>query len=133
MFKKKILNKMENIHIFAEQLSNLTVLECYQLAKILKEEYGIEPKTKILGVSVFPLPEVKIVEKTSFDVVLKSIGTSNKLTLIRTLKEMTGLSLLEAKTVVDNLPNKLKENVTKDEATAIETSLKELGAEIEVL
>lgn len=124
---------MENIHIFAEQLSNLTVLECYQLAKILKEEYGIEPKTKILGVSVFPLPEVKIVEKTSFDVVLKSIGTCNKLILIRNLKEMTGLSLLEAKTLVDNLPNKLKENVTRDEATSIETSLKELGAEIEVL
>jgi large subunit ribosomal protein L7/L12 len=124
---------MENIHKFAEQLSNLTVLECYQLAKILKEKYGIEPKTKILGVSVFPLPEVKVVEKTSFDVVLKSIGTSNKLTLIRTLKEMTGLSLLEAKTLVDNLPSKLKENATKDEAIAIETSLKELGAEIEVL
>jgi large subunit ribosomal protein L7/L12 len=124
---------MENIHKFAEQLSNLTVLECYQLAKILEKEYGITPKTKILGVSVFPLPEVKIVEKTNFDVVLKSIGTGSKLNVIRALKEITGISLLEAKNLVDNLPSKLKENISKDEALTLENSLKELGAEIEVL
>lgn len=124
---------MENINILAEQLANLTVLECYQLAKIMEQEYGIKPQTKVLGVNVSPIPTPKVVEKTNFDVVLKSIGTSNKLTLVKTLKEMMGNSLMEAKTLVDNAPSKLKENVGKDEAIALETSLKEIGAEIEVL
>lgn len=124
---------MENIKEFAEKLANLTVLECYQLAKIMKEQYGIEPQTKVLGVNVSPIPTPKVVEKTSFDVVLKSVGTSNKLTLMKTLKEMIGNSLMEAKNLVDNVPSKLKENVGKDEAIALEASLKEIGAEIEVL
>lgn len=125
---------MENIKEFAEKLSNLTVLECYQLAKIMKEEYGIVPNTRVLGVNVSPIPTPKVeIEKISFDVILKSIGTSNKLSLVKTLKEMMGNSLMEAKGLIDNAPSKLKENVTKDEATALETSLKELGAEIEVL
>jgi large subunit ribosomal protein L7/L12 len=123
--------KMENIKDFAEKLANLTVLECYQLAKIMKEQYGIEPQTKVLGVNISPVP-IKV-EKTNFDVILKSVGTSNKLTLVKTLKEMMGNSLMEAKTLVDNAPSKLKENVGKEEATALEASLKEIGAEIEVL
>jgi len=125
---------MENIREFAEKLSNLTVLQCYQLAKIMEEEYGIVPNTRVLGVNVSPIPTPKVeVEKTSFDVTLKSIGTASKLTLVKTLKEMMGNSLMEAKNLIDNAPTKLKENVSKDEATALETSLKELGAEVEVL
>ena len=124
---------MENIKEFAEKLSNLTVLECYQLAKIMEKEYGIKPKTKILGVNVVPIPSKLIVEKTNFDVVLRSIGTGNKLTIVKTLKEMMGNTLMEAKTLVDNAPSKLKENVSMEEASALETSLKEIGAEIEVL
>ena len=118
----------------AEQLSNLTVLECYQLAKIMKEEYGIEPNTKVLGVNISPVPTpVMVVEKTTFDVVLKSAGSTNKLGVIKSIKEMTGQSLLEIKTLVDNAPSKLIENISKDEAMALYNTLKELGAEIEVL
>lgn len=118
----------------ADDLTNLTVLECYQLAKIMKEQYGIEPHTKVMGIDVSPVPTPKVeVEKTSFDVVLKSAGSINKLGVIKAIKEMTGQSLLEIKTLVDNAPSKLRENVTKDEALALENTLKELGAEIEVL
>jgi large subunit ribosomal protein L7/L12 len=123
---------MKDIKDFAEKLMNLTVLECYQLAKIMEEEYGIKPQTKVLGVNVSPIP-VKIVEKTEFTVKLKSIGIGNKLEIIKTVKEMMGNSLLEAKALVDNVPSILKENVGKDEAIALEASLKEKGAEIEVL
>ncbi len=123
---------MENIKEFAEKLSNLTVLECYQLAKIMKEEYGISPKTKILGVNVIPIPTL-VADKTSFTVVLKSIGTGSKLTLVKTVKEMIGNTLMEAKTLVDNVPSKLKENISQEEAVALEASLKEIGAEVEVL
>ena len=125
----KILQSKEWL---AEKLSNLTVLECYQLAKIMKDEYGIVPNTRVLGVNVSPIPTKIEVEKTNFDVILKSIGTSNKLTLVKTLKEMMGNSLMESKNLIDNAPSKLKENVSRDEATALEVSLKELGAEIEV-
>jgi large subunit ribosomal protein L7/L12 len=125
---------MENLEKLAEDLSNLTVLQCYQLAKIMKEEYGIEPNTKVIGVNVSPIPTPKIeVEKTTFDVILKSAGSTNKLGVIKSIKEMTGQSLLEIKTLVDNAPSKLKENVSKDEAEALLNTLKELGAEVEVL
>lgn len=119
----------------AENLSNLTVLECYQLAKIMKDEYGIEPNTRVMGINISPVPTpiMKVVEKTTFDVVLKSAGSTNKLGVIKTIKEMTGQSLLEIKKLVDDAPSKLKENVSKDEAMALLNTLKELGAEIEVL
>jgi len=125
---------MENLEKLAEDLSNLTVLQCYQLAKIMKEEYGIEPNTKVLGVNVSPIPTQKVeVEKTTFDVILKSAGSTNKLGVIKSIKEMTGQSLLEIKNLVDNAPSKLKENVSKDEAEVLLNTLKELGAEVEVL
>jgi large subunit ribosomal protein L7/L12 len=125
---------MEDLKKLADDLSNLTVLECYQLAKIMKEEYGIESNTKIVGVNVSPVPtKVVEIEKTSFDVILKSAGTTNKLGVIKSIKEMTGQSLLEIKNLVDNAPAKLKENVSKDEAMSLLNILKELGAEIEVL
>ena len=116
----------------AENLSNLTVLECYQLAKIMKDEYGIVPNTKVLGVNISPVPTPVVVEKTTFDVVLKSTGT-NKLNIIKSIKEMTGQSLLEIKNLVDNVPVKLKENISKEEASDLQKILTELGAEIEVL
>ena len=125
---------MENLEKLAEDLSNLTVLQCYQLAKIMKDEYGIEPNTEIVGVNVSPIPTPEIeVEKTIFDVVLKSAGSTNKLGVIKSIKEMTGQSLLEIKTLVDNAPSKLKENISKDEAFALLNVLKELGADVEVL
>jgi len=124
---------MENIYDFAEQLANLTVLECYQLAKIMKDEYGIEPKTNIAPIPTEHKEKQEIViEKTEFDIVLKSAGMG-KLGVIKAIKEMTGMSLLEIKTLVDNAPTKIKEGISKDEAVALENTLKELGAEIEVL
>jgi large subunit ribosomal protein L7/L12 len=98
----------------------------------MKEEYGIEPKTKILGVNVIPIPTL-VADKTNFAVILKSVGTGSKLTLVKTVKEMVGNSLMEAKLLVDNAPSTLKENISKDEAIALEASLKEIGAEVEVL
>lgn len=123
---------MEQIEKLAEQLSNLTVLECYQLAKIMEQEYGIKPNTQIMGVNISPqiLPKVK--EKTSFNVVLKSTGV-NKLNVIKGIKEMTGRSLLEIKNLVESAPCNIKENVSKDEADALSNTLKDLGADIEII
>ena len=123
---------MEKLESLAENLSNLTVLECYQLAKIMKDVYGIQPNTRVLGVNIAPVPVKVEVEKTSFDVVLKSFGTS-KLNVIKGIKDMTGMSLMDIKKLVESAPCKIKENIGKDESEALMSALKELGADVEVI
>ena len=115
----------------AEQLSNLNILECYQLAKIMEQEYGIKPNTEVMGINVSPVP-VKVEEKISFNVVLKSYGT-NKLNVIKGIKDMTGMGLIESKKLVESTPCNIKENISKDESDALYTALKELGADVEIV
>ena len=124
---------MADLKAFAEQLVNLTVKEVNELAAILKEEYGIEPAAAAAVVAApaagdaAPAAE----EKTSFDVILKSAG-AQKLQVVKLVKELTSLGLKEAKELVDAAPKAIKEGVSKEEATALESALKEAGAEVEV-
>jgi large subunit ribosomal protein L7/L12 len=125
---------MADLKSFAEQLVNLTVKEVNELAKILKEEYGIEPAAAAVAVAAgggggaaAPAAE----EKTSFNVILKS-GGANKLNVVKIVKELTGLGLKEAKDLVDGAPKPVKEGVSKADADALVTKLKEAGADVEV-
>ncbi len=124
---------MADLKAFAEQLVNLTVREVNELAQILKDEYGIEPAAAAVAVAgpaagaAAPVVE----EKTSFDVILKAAGP-NKLAVVKLVKELTGLGLKEAKDLVDSAPSPIKEGVTKDEADALQKSLTEGGAEVEL-
>ena len=124
---------MADLKAFAEQLVNLTVKEVNELAAILKDEYGIEPAAAAAVVAApaagdaAPAAE----EKTSFDVILKSAG-AQKLAVVKLVKELTSLGLKEAKELVDAAPKAIKEGVSKEEATALESALKEAGAEVEV-
>jgi len=124
---------MADLKAFAEQLVNLTVKEVNELAQILKDEYGIEPAAAAVAVAAGPAagdaPAAE--EKTSFDVVLKEAG-SNKLAIVKLVKELTGLGLKEAKDLVDGAPSNLKEGVAKDEADALKKSLEEAGAQVEL-
>ena len=123
---------MADLKAFAEQLVNLTVKEVNELAEILKTEYGIEPAAAAVAVAAptaTPVEEKE--EKTSFDVVLKSVG-ANKLAIVKAVKELTGLGLKEAKDIVDSAPAPIKEGVTKDEAEALKKSLEDAGAEVEL-
>ncbi|MDR1633260.1 MAG: 50S ribosomal protein L7/L12 [Dysgonamonadaceae bacterium] len=123
---------MADLKAFAEQLVNLTVKEVNELAEILKTEYGIEPAAAAVAVAVGPAAAAEVKEeKTSFDVVLKSVG-ANKLAIVKAVKELTGLGLKEAKDIVDSAPAPIKEGATKDEAEALKKSLEEAGAEIEL-
>lgn len=124
---------MADLKEFAEQLVNLSVKEVNELAQILKDEYGIEPAAAAVAVAgpVAGGGEEAAVEKTEFDVILKSAGAS-KLAVVKLVKELTGLGLKEAKEVVDAAPKALKEGVSKEEAEAIKASLTEAGAEVEV-
>ena len=125
---------MADLKSFAEQLVNLTVKEVNELAKILKEEYGIEPAAAAVAVAgpaaggaAAPAAE----EKTSFNVILKS-GGANKLNVVKIVKDLTGLGLKEAKDLVDGAPKPIKEGVSKADAEALVAKLKEAGADVEI-
>ena len=126
---------MADLKAFAEQLVNLTVKEVNELAKILKEEYGIEPAAAAVAVAGpaagggAAAPAVE--EKTAFDVILKS-GGANKLQVVKIVKDLTGLGLKEAKDLVDGAPKPVKEGVAKAEAEDVAAKLKEAGADVEV-
>lgn len=123
---------MADLKAFAEQLVNLTVKEVNELAKILKDEYGIEPAAAAVAVAApagaaAPAAE----EKTSFNVILKS-GGANKLNVVKIVKDLTGLGLKEAKDLVDGAPKPVKEGVSKADAEALAAKLKEAGADVEI-
>ena len=124
---------MADIKVLAEELVNLTVKEVNELATILKEEYGIEPAAAAVAVAApaAGAGEAAPAEKTSFDVVLKSAGQA-KLQVIKAVKEAAGLSLGDAKALVDAAPKAVKEGVSKEEAEALKAALEEAGAEVEV-
>ena len=124
---------MADVKKLAEELVNLTVKEVNELATILKEEYGIEPAAAAVAVAAAPAAagEAAAAEKTSFDVVLKSAGQA-KLQVIKVVKDVAGLSLGDAKALVDGAPKNVKEGVSKEEAEAVKAQLEEAGAEVEL-
>ena len=124
---------MADLKAFAEQLVGLTVKEVNELAKILKDEHGIEPAAAAAvavgggaaaGGAAAPA-------KTTFDVILKNGGQA-KLQVVKVVKELTGLGLKESKDLVDGAPKPVKEGVSKEEAESIKAKLIEAGAEVEV-
>lgn len=123
---------MADIKKFAEELVNLTVKDVQELAKVLKEEYGIEPAAAAVAVAA-PAGEAAAApaEQTEFDVVLVSAGAA-KLQVIKAAKEALGLGLKEAKDLVDGAPATVKEKVSKAEAEQLKAALEEAGAEVEV-
>ena len=124
---------MADLKSFAEQLVNLTVKEVNELAKILKEEYGIEPAAAAVAVAAGPAagPAAVAEEKTTFDVILKASG-ANKLQVVKIVKDLTGLGLKEAKDLVDGASKPIKEGIAKAEAEDLANKLKEAGADVEV-
>ncbi|HUV00341.1 MAG TPA: 50S ribosomal protein L7/L12 [Bacteroidales bacterium] len=124
---------MADLKKFAEELVNLSVKEVNELAKILKEEYGIEPTATAVAVAgPAGAGDAKAVEeKTTFDVILKAAG-GQKLQIVKLVKDITGLGLKEAKAVVDSAPAPVKEGISKDEAEAIKGQLVDAGAEVEL-
>ena len=117
----------------AEQLMNLTVKEVNELAKKLKEEYGIEPAAAapVMVAGGAAGAGAAAEEKSSFNVILKSAGAS-KLAVVKLLKDVLGIGLKEAKNLVDAAPKTIKENVNKAEADDLKKRIEEAGAEVEL-
>ena len=125
---------MADLKQFAEQLVNLTVKEVNDLAKILKDEYGIEPAAAAVAVAAGGgggADAPAAAEKTTFDVILKAAGGA-KLQVVKVVKEISGLGLKEAKDLVDGAPKAVKEGISKEDANAIKQQLEEAGAEVEI-
>ena len=124
---------MADLKVLAEELVNLTVKDVNELATILKEEYGIEPAAAAVAVAAPAAGGAAEAdaEKTEFDVILKSAG-SNKLQVVKAVKEACGLGLKEAKDLVDAAPSTLKEGLPKAEAESLKKTIEESGAEIEL-
>ncbi len=124
---------MADVKKLAEELVNLTVKDVQELAKVLKEEYGIEPAAAAVAVAA-PAAEggaAAAAEQTEFTVVLTSAGQA-KLNVIKAVKEALGLGLKEAKDLVDGAPANVKEKVSKAEAEQLKATLEEAGAEVEI-
>ena len=124
---------MADVKTLAEQLVGLTVKEVQELADVLKTQYGIEPAAAAAVVvsGGDGGGAAAAAEQTSFDVILKSGGAS-KLTVVKIVKELTGLGLKEAKDLVDGAPKAVKEGISKAEADDLAAKLKEAGADVEI-
>ena len=123
---------MADIKAIAEELVNLTVKEVNELATVLKEEYGIEPAAAAVAVAAGPAAAGEAAEeKTSFDVNLAEVGAA-KLQVVKAVKEACGLGLKEAKDLVDAVPAKIKEGLSKDEAENLKKAIEEAGAKVEL-
>lgn len=125
---------MVNLKQLAETLVNLTVKEVNELGIILKNDYSIEPSYTNVSVDQSDKSDNEkiIEEKTQFDVILKSVGT-NKLAVVKLIKDLIGKGLKEAKDLVDSAPNALiKDKISKNDAEILKNKLEEIGAEVEI-
>ena len=123
---------MADIKSLADTLVSLTVKEVQELAKVLKDEHGIEPAAVAVaagggGAAGADAPAAK----TSFDVMLLEAGAA-KLGVVKVVKDLTGLGLKEAKDLVDGAPKAIKEGIGKEEAEAIKKALEDAGAKAEI-
>ena len=112
---------------FISALKEMTILEVKELVDAMKEEFGVDPSAVAVAAAPAQAEEAGSANKT---VVLKSAG-GNKIAVIKIIKEITGLGLVEAKGLADNGGN-IKENVPAEEAQAIAAQLTEAGAEVEL-
>ena len=124
---------MADLKEFAEQLVNLTVKEVSELATILKDEYGIEPAAAAVAVAAGPGAGGgdEAAAQTEFDVILTSAG-GTKLQVVKEVKNLLGVGLKEAKTLVDGAPGPIKEGVSKEDAESIKAALEAAGASVEL-
>ena len=122
----------EKVTKLIEEVKALTVLELSELVKALEEEFGVSAAAPV-AMAAAPAAggAAAVEEKTEFDVILKDAGT-DKIKVIKVVREITGLGLKEAKDLVDGAPKTVKDNVSKADADAMVAKFKEVGATVEV-
>ncbi len=118
--------KLTTTEIIAS-LKDMTILELNELVKAIEEEFGVTAAAPVAAAAGVQEAE----QQTEFDVILMSAGAS-KISVIKVVRELTGLGLKEAKAVVDTAPQAVKEKVSEDEANATKAKLEEVGAVVEI-
>ncbi len=121
----------EKITNILEEIKSLTILELNDLVKAVEEEFGVSAAAPVGVVAAAGAAAPAAEEKTEFDVILASFG-SNKLGVIKAVREITGLGLKDAKDMVEGAPKTVKEGVSKDEAEKVKAALVEAGATVEI-
>ena len=114
-----------------EAIKEMSVLELNELVKACEEEFGVSAAAGVAVVAAGGAGAAEAEEQSEFTVVLKEIG-SEKIKVIKAVREITGLGLKEAKALVDRAPSNVKEGVEKAEAEAIKGQLEEVGAVVEL-
>lgn len=117
-----------------DKIKNLSLLEASELKKALEDEFGVTAAAPVMvagAASAAGGDAGAAEEKTEFDVVLQSFG-DKKISVIKVVRAHTGLGLKEAKELVDNVPNPVKEGVSKDEAEKLKKEFEEAGATVEL-
>ena len=125
-------NKMEE---FVSYIENLTVLELSKLVKTLEERLGVSAAAPV-AVAAAPAAGAAAAapaeEKTEFDVILAGFDAAKKVAVIKEVRAITGLGLIEAKGIVEGAPKPIKEGIAKDEAEKIKAQLEGAGAKVEL-
>ncbi|MGR6837417.1 50S ribosomal protein L7/L12 [Syntrophomonas erecta] len=123
---------MSKVQEVIDIVKEMTVLELSELVKAMEEEFGVSAAAPMaVAAPAAAAPAEAAEEKTEFDVILTSCG-EKKINVIKVVREITGLGLKEAKALVDEAPNPIKEKISKDEANEIKAKIEEVGGSVEV-
>lgn len=122
---------MADIQKFIEEIKTMTVMELNELVKAIENEFGVSAAATAVVAGPAAAAAAPVEEKTEFDVVLKEIG-ANKIAVIKAVRELTGLGLVEAKNLVEGVPSTIKEAQPKEMAEQMVAKLKEAGATAEL-
>ena len=121
-----------DIKNFIEEIKKLSVLELNELVHAIEEEFGVSAAAPVAVAGGAVSAAAPVEEKTEFDVVLKGFDASKKIAVIKALREITGLGLVEAKNMVEGAPQTIKEALPKDAAEEMVKKLKDAGADAEL-
>ncbi len=123
---------MADIAKIIEEVKGMTVLELNELVKAIETEFGVSAAAMAVAAPAAGAEAAAPAEeKTEFDVILKGAG-ANKIAVIKVVREVTGLGLVDAKKMVEEAPSKVKEGISKDTAEEIVKKFKEAGADVEL-
>lgn len=126
---------MSVIEEIVEKIEKLTLLEASELKKALEDKFGVTASAPMMMAPGMmaggAAPAAEVEEKTEFNVELTAVGT-NKINVIKVVREVTSLGLKEAKDLVESAPKAVKEGVPKDEAEAVKKKFEDVGAKVEI-
>ena len=121
------------LQTIATQLDGLSLLQAAKLVKHLEAHWGVSAAAPVAAAAAGGAPAAAVVEeKTSFNVILKAASADKKISVIKVVREITGLGLKEAKDLVEGAPKPVKEGVTKEQAEELKKKLEENGGTVEI-